>query len=79
MTSETTRTKDRAKGRGKTQGKAPVTTGSGPQPQQQVSLVYRYGTIGIEAVAAAARYTERPKAAAPVAPRIDPRFLETAV
>jgi hypothetical protein len=56
-----------------------VTTGSGPQPQQQVSLVYRYGTIGIEAVAAAARYTERPKAAAPVAPRIDPRFLETAV
>jgi hypothetical protein len=53
--------------------------GTATQPQQHVSLVYRYGTIGIEAVVAAARYTERPKVDAPAAPRIDPRFLETAV
>ena len=44
-------------------------------------LVTRYGAIGIEAVAAAARYAERPAAATRTvkALRIDPRFMETAI
>jgi hypothetical protein len=84
MASETTRAKGRVKIRGKTQDKTPaVTTGMNSQPQQhreQVSLVYRYGSIGIEAVAAAARYAGEPKKSdTPGVLRIDPRFLENAV
>jgi len=47
--------------------------------QEEVGLVYRYGSIGIEAVAAAARYAEPQRAGTPKAPRIDARFFETAV
>jgi hypothetical protein len=65
-------------------------TAAGQKPQRQSSeargeerpnLSYRYGTIGIEAVAAAVRYAGSGKtpAEAPVAHRIDQRFLETAV
>lgn len=49
---------------------------------EPTSLSHRYGTIGIQAVAAAARYADRRKSPAqePVAgPRIDLRFVETAV
>jgi hypothetical protein len=45
------------------------------------NLSHRYGRIGIQAVAAAARYSDRRKSAAPVsAPglRIDLRFVESA-
>lgn len=48
---------------------------------EQTNLSYRYGTIGIEAVAAAARYTgarKQPTDAQP-AHRIDQRFVESAV
>jgi len=49
--------------------------------QQDINLSYRYGSIGIEAVAAAVRYAGSPKnpAYAPTAQRIDQRFLEPAV
>lgn len=87
MTSEPTQARDRVKSRRNTQDESPAvaTSGSGgsSQPQEhreQVSLVYRYGTIGIEAVAAAARYAGGSKKAdTPAALRIDPRFLENAV
>jgi len=49
---------------------------------EHTNLSYRYGTIGIEAVAAAVRYAGARKnpAYAPAAqPRIDQRFLEPAV
>ena len=47
-----------------------------PAPQQeQTGLQQRYGSIGIEAVAAACRYSNQgKKAAEPSAPRIDQRF-----
>lgn len=73
MTDKKTRTKT---------ARPPARPAMQPQkPREQVSLVYRYGAIGIEAVVAAARYSDVPRrsAEAPVAPRIDPRFLETAV
>lgn len=65
-------------------------TAAGQRPQRQASetrgeerpnLSYRYGTIGIEAVAAAVRYAGPGKGPAdtPAAQRIDQRFLETAV
>lgn len=44
-------------------------------------LSQRYGSIGIQAVAAAARYADRRKSplhAAAAAPRIDQRFVESA-
>lgn len=57
---------------------------NGPQTQRQISpeqprdnagLQYRYGTIGIEAVAAAVRCSNFGKKPEPVtAPRIDQRF-----
>jgi hypothetical protein len=57
------------------------TMAEGQQPQQaqqseQTGLQHRYGTIGIEAVAAAVRYSNPgKKAAEPTsAPRIDQRF-----
>ena len=43
--------------------------------QEQTTLQQRYGSIGIEAVAAACRYSNQgKKAAEPSAPRIDQRF-----
>jgi hypothetical protein len=56
-----------------------------PQPlelrSEPTNLSFRYGTIGIEAVAAAVRYAGSRKnpAYAPVAHRTDKRFLEPAV
>jgi hypothetical protein len=49
--------------------------------EQATNLSYRYGSIGIEAVAAAVRYAGSPKnpAYAPAAQRVDERFLEPAV
>jgi len=54
-----------------------------PQPERSgdhPNLSYLYGSIGIQAVAAAARYSDVPKtpAHAPVV-RIDQRFVESAV
>ena len=43
-------------------------------PRGNAGLQYRYGTIGIEAVAAAARYCGPGKKAAEPATRIDQRF-----
>jgi hypothetical protein len=61
-------------------------TSQAGQPQesrseQSTNLSYRYGSIGIEAVAAAVRYAGSPKnpAYAPAAQRVDERFLEPAV
>lgn len=47
---------------------------------EHTNLSYRYGTIGIEAVAAAARYTTSRKqpGEAHAAQRIDLRFVESA-
>jgi hypothetical protein len=49
--------------------------------REQTNLSYRYGTIGIDAVAAAVRYAGSRKnpAYAPVAHRTDQRFLEPAI
>ena len=44
---------------------------------EHTNLSYRYGSIGIQAVAAAARYSDVRKK--PVAHRIDQRFVESAV
>jgi hypothetical protein len=46
---------------------------------EQTNLSYRYGTIGIEAVAAAVRYcgTGKAPATAPTTQRIDQRFVES--
>ena len=46
------------------------------QAKEQTGLQHRYGTIGIEAVAAAVRYSNPGKKAAEptTAPRIDQRF-----
>jgi hypothetical protein len=45
------------------------------EPREQTGLHHRYGTIGIEAVAAAVRYSNPgKKAPEPTAPRIDQRF-----
>jgi hypothetical protein len=58
---------------------------SQPQPvelrREHTNLSYRYGTIGIDAVAAAVRYAGSRKnpAYAPVAHRTDQRFLEPAI
>ena len=51
------------------------------QRREQPNLSYRYGTIGIDAVAAAMRYAGSRKnpAYAPVVHRTDQRFLEPAV
>ena len=48
--------------------------------RETTNLAGRYGEIGIPAVAAALRYTDAGKnpADAPVAPRIDLRFVEMA-
>jgi hypothetical protein len=50
-------------------------------PQKPTDLDGHYGTIGIEAVAAAARYSghRQKAAAAPAAPQIEPRFIEFAI
>jgi hypothetical protein len=56
-----------------------------PRPEshpEQNQLSRRYGSIGIEAVAAAARYADRrksPAQAQTTALRIDLRFVESAV
>jgi hypothetical protein len=47
------------------------------QPSDHTNLSYRYGSIGIQAVAAAARYSDVRKK--PAALRIDQRFVESAV
>ena len=48
---------------------------SSETPRDKSGLQYRYGTIGIEAVAAAVRYSNPgKKAAEPAVPRIDQRF-----
>ena len=47
---------------------------SSETPRDNAGLQYRYGTIGIEAVAAAARYCGPGKKAAEPATRIDQRF-----
>jgi hypothetical protein len=59
--------------------KAPISRpASGDRP---IGLDYRYGEIGIVAVAAALRYssTGRTPADAPAAPRLEQRFIETAI
>ena len=48
---------------------------------EPTQLSHRYGTIGIQAVAAAARYGDSRKRTSPAtsaAPRIDQRFVESA-
>jgi hypothetical protein len=50
-------------------------------PSDHTNLSHRYGSIGIQAVAAAARYSDRRKGAAHASapgPRIDLRFVESA-
>jgi hypothetical protein len=47
------------------------------RPVDQLNLSYLYGSIGIQAVAAAARYSD--VRAEPAATRIDLRFVESAV
>ena len=50
-------------------------------PGDHTNLSHHYGSIGIQAVAAAARYSDRRKGAAHAAaagPRIDLRFVESA-
>jgi hypothetical protein len=56
-------------------------TQSSDDRREPTNLSFRYGTIGIEAVAAAASYVGLGKkpSAAPVAPRIDQRFVESAI
>lgn len=52
-----------------------------PDGRDNTNLSHRYGSIGIQAVAAAARYSDRRKGAAHAAaagPRIDLRFVESA-
>jgi hypothetical protein len=60
----------------KAQGKAETPQTSPETPRDNTGLQYRYGTIGIEAVAAAVRYSNPgKKTAEPTkAPRIDQRF-----
>lgn len=65
--------------------KAAKNQSSQPQPpeglSEQTNLSYRYGTIGIEAVAAAVRYAGAGTnpVDAPVVERTEDRFVETAV
>ena len=67
--------------------KPEIATSQSSQPQpvesrrEQTNLSYRYGTISIDAVAAAVRYAGSRKnpAYAPVAHRTDQRFLEPAI
>lgn len=47
---------------------------SSEQPRDNAGLQHRYGTIGIEAVAAAVRCSNYGKKSAEPAPRIDQRF-----
>jgi hypothetical protein len=47
------------------------------RPGDQPNLSYLYGSIGIQAVAAAARYSDVREE--PAAQRIDQRFVESAV
>lgn len=47
------------------------------QSGDQTNLSYLYGSIGIQAVAAAARYVDRDKK--PATQQIDQRFVESAV
>jgi hypothetical protein len=56
----------------------PRTTSQTTQPERRepTQLSHRYGSIGIQAVAASARYADRRKAHAE--PRIDQRFEESA-
>jgi hypothetical protein len=49
------------------------------RPDDHTNLSYLYGSIGIQAVAAAARYSPKKPAAAPAVHRIDQRFVESAV
>ena len=63
---------------GQTQTQPPQQMSSknpGETSRDNAGLQYRYGTIGIEAVAAAVRYCGTgKKTAEPAAPRIDQRF-----
>ena len=52
-------------------------TAAAQVPGEQTNLSYLYGTIGIQAVAAAARYSNVRKK--PAVHRIDQRFVESAV
>jgi hypothetical protein len=55
-------------------------TRSSEARREQTNLSVQYGTIGIGAVAAAARYVGLGKTpVAPVALRIDQRFVESAI
>ena len=58
----------------------PQTSQAEGSSEQRINLSYRYGTIGIQAVAAAARYSGvRTKPAhAQAVHRIDQRFVESA-
>jgi hypothetical protein len=51
------------------------------QANEPTNLSYRYGTIGIEAVAAAVRYADVRKDPTDMsaAPRIDLRFVESSI
>ena len=61
----------------------PQTETARPERRSETSpLSQRYGSIGIQAVAAAARYADRRKSQPQLqgnAPRIDQRFVESAV
>jgi hypothetical protein len=54
---------------------APQAHGAG----DHTNLSYLYRSIGIQAVAAAARYSRKKPAAAPAVHRIDQRFVESAI
>jgi len=57
----------------------PQAASSERRSEPTTQLSHRYGTIGIQAVAAAARYLDRRKNAAQgAATRIDQRFVESA-
>ena len=66
---------------GKTSSEASQERVRSEGPREQTNLDYRYGEIGILAVAAAVRYAGDGKspADAPAAPRIDQRFVESSV
>ena len=59
-----------------TDKKTPAEGQKHQKPPEQTGLQHRYGTIGIEAVAAACRYSNQGKKVAEpaTAPRIDQRF-----
>ena len=61
---------------GTTAKQHPQTSPAEGSSEQRINLSYRYGTIGIQAVAAAARYSDVRKKPTQVANRIDLRFVE---